>query len=208
MIACDGRAWIGGNSQSQVPCHGTFYTNLLHCVSFHTVFRGTAHPQLNPKTKTCLCPLKSLAPPSPDSLSSSPQKPSNSLRTSTANSIPVAKELLGRRHQFHDEIQSGKRPTFLEETRAARAGDWQIAPLPDNIQNRRSEITGPVDRKMMINALNSGACVFMADLEDSNTPHWHSQIQGQTNLRGAYDCASPSPIRKASTMPSRTGGWP
>ena len=75
----------------------------------------------------------------------------------------------------------------MEETRAARAGDWQIAPLPDNLQNRRSEITGPVDRKMMINALNSGACVFMADLEDSNTPHWHNQIQRQINLRDAYD---------------------
>ena len=67
---------------------------------------------------------------------------------------PRRKELLGRRHQFHDEIQSGKRPTFLEETRAVRVGDWQIAPLPDDLQDRRSEITGPVDRKMMINALN------------------------------------------------------
>ena len=100
---------------------------------------------------------------------------------------PRHKELQGRRHQFHDEIQSGKRPTFLEETRAVRVGDWQIAPLPDDLQDRRSEITGPVDRKMMINALNSGACVFMADLEDSNTPHWHNQIQRQINLRDAYD---------------------
>jgi malate synthase len=75
----------------------------------------------------------------------------------------------------------------LEETRAVRVGDWQIAPLPDDLQDRRSEITGPVDRKMMINALNSGACVFMADLEDSNTPHWHNQIQRQINLRDAYD---------------------
>ena len=100
---------------------------------------------------------------------------------------PRHKELLGRRHQFHDEIQSGKRQTFLEETRAVRVGDWQIAPLPDDLQDRRSEITGPVDRKMMINALNSGACVFMADLEDSNTPHWHNQIQRQINLRDAYD---------------------
>ena len=102
---------------------------------------------------------------------------------------PRRKELLARRHQLHDEIQSGKRPAFLEETRAIREGDWQIAPLPDDLQDRRSEITGPVDRKMMINALNSGACVFMADLEDSNTPHWHNQIQGQINLRGAYDCS-------------------
>ena len=75
----------------------------------------------------------------------------------------------------------------MEETRAVRVGDWQIAPLPDDLQDRRSEITGPVDRKMMINALNSGACVFMADLEDSNTPHWHNQIQRQINLRDAYD---------------------
>ncbi len=100
---------------------------------------------------------------------------------------PRRKELLARRHQLHDEIQSGKRPAFLEETRAIREGDWQIAPLPDDLQDRRSEITGPVDRKMMINALNSGAYVFMADLEDSNSPHWHNQIQGQINLRDAYD---------------------
>ena len=131
--------------------------------------------------------MKSLASPSPDSLSSSPQKALEFVADLNGEFNPRHKELLGRRHQFHDEIQSGKRPTCLEETRAVRVGDWQIAPLPDDLQDRRSEITGPVDRKMMINALNSGACVFMADLEDSNTPHWHNQIQRQINLRDAYD---------------------
>ena len=100
---------------------------------------------------------------------------------------PRRKELLARRHQLHAAIQSGKRPTFLEETREVRESEWQVASIPEDLQDRRTEITGPVDRKMMINALNSGACVFMADLEDSNTPHWHNQIQGQGNLRDAYD---------------------
>ncbi len=99
---------------------------------------------------------------------------------------PRRKELLARRRQIHAEIQAGKRPTFLEATREVREGDWQVAPIPEDLQDRRSEITGPVDRKMMINALNSGAYVFMADLEDSNTPHWNNQIQGQINLRDAY----------------------
>ena len=98
---------------------------------------------------------------------------------------PRRKELLARRHQLHDEIQSGKRPAFLEETRAIREGDWQIAPLPDDLQDRRSEITGPVDRKMMINALNSGARVFMADFEDSSSPTWDNMLEGQVNVRDA-----------------------
>ena len=185
MIACDGRAWIGGNSQSQVPCHGTFYTNLLHCVSF-PLFSG-GRLILNSIRRQKPVSIEVTGPPSPDSLSSSPQKALEFVADLNGEFNPRHKELLGRRHQFHDEIQSGKRPTFLEETRAVRVGDWQIAPLPDDLQDRRSEITGPVDRKMMINALNSGACVFMADLEDSNTPHWHNQIQRQINLRDAYD---------------------
>ena len=79
----------------------------------------------------------------------------------------------------------GFRPDFLPETAKIRAGDWHIRPVPADLQDRRVEITGPVDRKMVINALNSGANCFMADFEDSNTPTWANQIAGQINLRDA-----------------------
>ena len=121
---------------------------------------------------------------------------------------PRRKELLARRHQLHAAIQSGKRPTFLEETRKVRESEWQVASIPEDLQDRRTEITGPVDRKMMINALNSGACVFMADLEDSNTPHWHNQIQGQGNLRDSYDRTISFTSPEGSTTRSRRDGWP
>src|SRR5205807_5015101 len=76
-------------------------------------------------------------------------------------------ELLQRRAQRQAEIDAGKMPDFLPETEHIRAGDWTIAPVPADLQDRRVEITGPVERKMVINALNSGAKVFMADFEDS-----------------------------------------
>ncbi|MGC9237892.1 MAG: malate synthase A, partial [Thiomonas sp.] len=79
-------------------------------------------------------------------------------------------------------LDAGERPDFLPETRAVREGDWTIAPLPPALQRRRVEITGPVDRKMIINAFNSGADSYMADFEDANTPNWDNQIQGQINL--------------------------
>nr|MCU0494917.1 malate synthase A [Chloroflexaceae bacterium] len=94
-------------------------------------------------------------------------------------------ELLARRAERQQELDAGKRPDFLAETAHVRAGDWTIAPFPDDLQDRRVEITGPVERKMIINALNSGAKVFMADFEDSNTPNWDNQVQGQINLRDA-----------------------
>jgi malate synthase len=98
---------------------------------------------------------------------------------------PRRQELLARRAARQREFDAGKRPDFLPETAHVRSGDWKIAPLPADLQDRRVEITGPTDRKMVINALNSGANVFMADLEDSSTPTWDNAVQGQINLRDA-----------------------
>lgn len=94
-------------------------------------------------------------------------------------------ELLERREARQAEIDAGKMPDFLPETAEVRNSDWTCAPIPDDLQDRRTEITGPVDRKMIINALNSGAKVFMADFEDSSTPTWANNIDGQINLRDA-----------------------
>lgn len=95
------------------------------------------------------------------------------------------KGLLAVRAARQQDIQQGRHPTFLSETRFIREKDWQISPLPQDLLDRRVEITGPVDRKMIINALNSGAKVFMADFEDANSPTWENCIQGQINLRDA-----------------------
>ena len=95
--------------------------------------------------------------------------------------------LLERRQTVQAEIDAGKQPDFLPETRSVREGDWKIAPIPDDLQDRRVEITGPVDRKMVINALNSGAKTYMADFEDSHCPTWSGTIEGQINLRDAVD---------------------
>src|ERR1700728_3138009 len=95
------------------------------------------------------------------------------------------KELLAAREARQLRIDAGERPDFLPETARIRDADWTIAPLPADLQDRRVEITGPVDRKMIINALNSGAKVFMADFEDSTTPTWENLLDGQLNLRDA-----------------------
>ncbi|WP_369900710.1 malate synthase A [Bacillus manliponensis] len=95
------------------------------------------------------------------------------------------KELLQNRVKKQEKIDAGEFPTFLKETAHIRADDWTIAPLPKDLEDRRVEITGPVDRKMVINALNSGARVFMADFEDSNSPTWKNTVEGQINLRDA-----------------------
>ncbi len=95
------------------------------------------------------------------------------------------RELLDRRAARQADIDAGRLPDFLPETRHIREGDWRIAPLPADLQDRRVEITGPVDRKMVINALNSGARTFMADFEDSHAPTWANTIEGQINLRDA-----------------------
>jgi malate synthase len=97
------------------------------------------------------------------------------------------RELLARRVERLARLTNGELPDFLRETADVRAGDWRIAPFPDEIADRRVEITGPVDRKMVINALNSGARVFMADFEDANSPTWENCIEGQRNLTEALD---------------------
>jgi malate synthase len=95
------------------------------------------------------------------------------------------RELLAARGDRQRRLDAGERPDFLPETRSIREGDWTVASLPADLLDRRVEITGPTDRKMIINALNSGAKVFMADLEDSTTPTWENVIEGQINLRDA-----------------------
>jgi malate synthase len=96
-------------------------------------------------------------------------------------------ELLAKRVQRQAEIDAGKLPDFLPETEHIRNSTWTIAPIPADLQDRRVEITGPVDRKMVINALNSGAKMFMADFEDAHSPTWEGTIQGQINVRDAID---------------------
>ncbi|PCI36366.1 MAG: malate synthase A [Elusimicrobia bacterium] len=91
-------------------------------------------------------------------------------------------ELLEARTARQAKLDAGETPDFLPETKEIREGDWVVAPIPDDLKDRRVEITGPVDRKMVINALNSGAKVFMADLEDSHCPVWESTLEGQVNL--------------------------
>ena len=94
-------------------------------------------------------------------------------------------ELLAKRVARAKRLDAGERPNFLAETQHVREGNWTIAPLPADLQCRRVEITGPVERKMIINALNSGADAYMADFEDSHTPNWDNQITGQINLMQA-----------------------
>ena len=95
------------------------------------------------------------------------------------------KRLLAERAAVQAKLDSGWRPDFPAETRVQREADWTVAPLPADLLDRRVEITGPTDRKMVINALNSGASVFMADFEDANTPSWDNLIEGQINLGDA-----------------------
>jgi malate synthase len=125
-------------------------------------------------------------------------------------------ELLGRRAQRQAALDAGQLPDFLPETRAIRESDWTCAAIPADIADRRVEITGPVDRKMVINALNSGANVFMADFEDANTPRWDNNLQGHLNLRDAIrrriDYTSPEgkPYRlnqKTAVLFVRPRGW-
>ena len=93
--------------------------------------------------------------------------------------------LLSRRADLQQRLDTGWKPDFLPETKVIRDNDWRVAPIPHDIQDRRIEITGPTDRKMVINALNCGANVFMADFEDANTPTWENLIEGQANLTDA-----------------------
>jgi malate synthase len=93
--------------------------------------------------------------------------------------------LLARRVSLQRRFDAGELPVFPEETRALRESEWRVGPIPADLLDRRVEITGPPERKMVINALNSGANVFMADFEDSLCPSWGNLISGQLNLMGA-----------------------
>jgi malate synthase len=97
------------------------------------------------------------------------------------------RELLAARVDRQRRLDAGELPDFLPETREVREGDWTIAPVPADLRDRRVEITGPTDRKMVINALNSGARMFMADFEDANSPTWSNMIEGQANLTDAIE---------------------
>jgi malate synthase len=107
------------------------------------------------------------------------------------------RELLQARAARQQRILDGERPDFLPATEAIREREWTVAPIPADLMDRRVEITGPVDRKMIINALNSGARVFMADFEDSHSPTWQNTVEGQVNL---YDA-----VRRAITFDSPEG---
>ena len=126
------------------------------------------------------------------------------------------RELLERRQIRQREIDGGTLPGFLAETAPIREAEWRVAPIPKDLLDRRVEITGPVDRKMIINALNSGASVFMADFEDSNSPTWMNNLEGQANLRDAIDgtisFVSPAGKRyqlneRVATLLVRPRGW-
>ena len=100
---------------------------------------------------------------------------------------PRRLELLLARTERQQRLAAGELPDFLPETREVREADWAIEPVPADLLDRRVEITGPTDRKMVINALNSGARMFMADFEDANSPTWHNMVEGQANLVDAID---------------------
>jgi malate synthase len=129
---------------------------------------------------------------------------------------PTRQERLAARVKRQAELDAGVRPDFPAETAEIRAKAWTVAPIPRDLEDRRVEITGPVDRKMVINALNSGANVFMADFEDSNSPTWNNNIEGQINLRdainGSISFTSPEGKRyelapKIATLLVRPRGW-
>ncbi|MHB8453100.1 MAG: malate synthase A [Acidiferrobacterales bacterium] len=126
------------------------------------------------------------------------------------------KDLLEQRRARQTRLDAGELPDFLPETESIRNGDWSISPIPSDLLDRRVEITGPVDRKMIINALNSGAHVFMADFEDSHTPTWSNNLDGQINLRDAVsrtihhvgaDGRSYSLKNRTATLMVRPRGW-
>jgi len=110
---------------------------------------------------------------------------------------PRVREILAQRAQRQAKLDAGQRPDFLAETRSIRESDWRVGSIPKDLLDRRVEITGPAERKMIINALNSGASVFMADFEDSLSPSWSNLITGQVNLRDA--------VRRTITFDSPEG---
>jgi malate synthase len=126
-------------------------------------------------------------------------------------------ELLALRVVRQKKLDAGEKPDFLPETKKIRDSDWVVAPLPKDILDRRVELTGPVDRKMIINALNCGANVFMADFEDASTPTWSNMVEGQFNLidavRRTIDFLDPTTNRayklndKTAVLFVRPRGW-
>jgi malate synthase len=129
---------------------------------------------------------------------------------------PRRREVLAARARRQAEFDTGKLPDFLPETKHIRDSEWTVAPVPRDLQDRRVEITGPTERKMVINALNCGANVFMADFEDSNAPTWENMIEGQVNLRdairGTIDYTSPEGKHyklneRTATLMVRPRGW-
>ncbi len=129
---------------------------------------------------------------------------------------PRLQELLAARETRQAAFDAGELPDFRSDTRAIREADWRVAPIPADLLDRRVEITGPTDRKMVINALNSGARVFMADFEDSLAPTWRNVVDGQANLmdavRGRIDFTSPEGKRYAlkercAVLMVRPRGW-
>jgi malate synthase len=126
------------------------------------------------------------------------------------------RDLMNARAERQARLDSGETPGFLPETASIRHANWTVAPVPADLQDRRVEITGPVERKMIINALNSGASTFMADFEDSSTPSWDNMVRGQINLRQAVDGTisftslegkSYSLNEKTATLIVRPRGW-
>jgi malate synthase len=126
------------------------------------------------------------------------------------------RELLEERRRRQERLLAGELPDFLAETRGIRESDWTVAPTPPGIADRRVEITGPTDRKMVINALNSGARVFMADFEDANSPTWENMVGGQANLidavEGTISLDAPDGRRyrlqeRTATLFVRPRGW-
>src|SRR5271168_4583742 len=114
----------------------------------------------------------------------------------SANFDAERQRLLAARVTRGEALRKGQLYDFLPETASVRQSEWRVAPIPADLQDRRTQITGPTDRKMVINALNSGANVFMADFEDANTPSWENLIDGQLNL---YDA-----VRRAITFEDPT----
>jgi malate synthase len=128
---------------------------------------------------------------------------------------PRRLDLLEARREQQLRLDAGENPRFLAETRDVRESEWRVAPAPPDLLDRRCEITGPVDRKMMINALNSGARVFMADFEDANSPTWENVVRGHANVRDAIegDLSLETPEKtyalndEVATLLIRPRGW-
>ena len=129
---------------------------------------------------------------------------------------PRRLRLLRQRELRQEAIDRGAMPGFLPETQSVRQGNWQVLPVPEDLRERRVEITGPVDRKMVINALNSGASCYMADFEDAHSPTWEATLEGQRNLRdavrGTIEYVNPDGKRyqlthRVATLLVRPRGW-